>query len=340
MRDENILIASIARRNRIFSKSPLLFYVAFLVVTVLPFILLLIFFPPIFKDDWMTAYIWADGLGWSLPWPLMAISSVAPTIIIFLLVTADKSSSEVVHALTRVAKSGEDITPTRCLYSPWIDFAGFVVALLILLHVLWPYLIQGVPLVTSELHPTWPVAMYMSLNFFAWWFLAGQFAWFMMIFTGFFINKVRKMRIQCDWSTLNSWIRPDSIGGLKPVGASVLRLFRWYLVVVTLAVIGFWLFRYRDYLIFLLYASLFPIFSYVAVAFSLHAIVERTKKNLFKTAETFHVWGQKQTSYFHYIAQIDDWPIPLKTLGEPFWATIFWLLTSFIIPQLTKAGGM
>jgi len=179
----------------------------------------------------------------------------------------------------------------------------------------------------------------MSLNFFAWWFLAGQFAWFVIILTGFFIVKVRKMRIQCDWSTLSSWIKPDWIGGLKPVGASVLRVFRWYLVIVTVAVIGFWLFRYRGYLIFLLYASFFPIVSYMAVAFSLHAIAERSKKDLFKAVETSHVW-HKQVSYFHYIAQIDTWPMPLKALGEPFWATLFWVLTSFIIPQLAKVSGM
>lgn len=337
--EEKILVASIVRRNRIFRKSPLLFYVTFLGATSLPLVFLLIFFPPLFIDDWMTAYVWAGGLGWHLPWPLMALSCAAPTLIIFLLVTADKSSSEAVYALTKVAESGEDITQTRFLYSPWIDLGGILVAVLIFLYLFWPAFEQGIPLVTAELHPTWPVAVYMSLNFFAWWFLAGQFASFMLILTLFFIFKVRKMGIKCDWNTLNSWIRPDYVGGLKPVGAAMLRIFRWFLLIQTLAVIGFWMFQYRGYLIFVLYASLFPIFSYVAVAFSLHAIVERSKKKLFKIVETSYRWHE-QAPYFHYIAQIDDWPIPFKALREPFYAIIFWFITSFVIPQLIEVAGI
>lgn len=341
-RDEQKLwVVSIIRGNRIFRKSPLVFYLVFFVATSLPFASLLILFPPFFIDDWIAAIIWKGGLGWSLPWHLMAISCAAPTLIMFLLETADKRLSEAIDVLKKVVKSGENVTSTKwraCMSSPLVDLGGVVVWLSIFLFVFWDWFMQGVPFVTMELHSTWPVAVYMSLNFFAWWFLASEFALFMMVLTLFFIFKVRKLRMRCQWDSLNLWIRSDYVGGLKPVGACMLRIFRWFLLIVTLAVIGFWLFKYRGYLIFLLYASLFPIFSYVAIGYSLHAVVERTKKDLFKTADTWHGW-RKQSSLFHYITQIDEWPMPFKTLGEPFWATIFWFLTSFVIPLLAKASG-
>jgi hypothetical protein len=57
------------------------------------------------------------------------------------------------------------------------------------------------------------------------------------------------------------------------------------------------------------------------------------KSDLSKIVENrYH--SHRQADYLHYIAQIEEWPIPLKSLVEPFYAIIFWFVTSFIIPEL------